>query len=154
MGEITIGEIIILEREGYNITLNPEKEMFTVNLIADVVYDEEGFQEFLRYFNNTWLYIKDNSLTYYLFINLGLCKKENEFPLPAYIKLIKVITDLNVLIIKHCHCISILTEGSEKWENAYNLITKLWNPPEQRPLKFTQSQNEVDLFFKTNKLVK
>ena len=147
-------ETNILEREGYNITLNPEKEMFTVNLIADVVYDEEGFKEFLRYFNNTWLYIKDNSLTYYLFINLGLCKKENELPLPAYIKLIKVITDLNNLIIKHCHCISILTEGSEKWENAYNLITKLWNPPEQRPLKFTQSQNEVDLFFKTNKLVK
>tara|TARA_R110001592_G_scaffold15885_4_gene68434 strand:- start:7698 stop:8147 length:450 start_codon:yes stop_codon:yes gene_type:complete len=147
-------ETIILEREGYNITLNPEKEMFTVNLIADVVYDEEGFKEFLRYFNNTWLYIKDNSLTYYLFINLGLCKKENELPLPAYIKLIKVITDLNNLIIKHCHCISILTEGSEKWENAYNLITKLWTPPEQRPLKFTQSQNEVDLFFKTNRLVK
>ena len=147
-------ETNILEREGYNITLNPEKEMFTVNLIADVVYDEEGFKEFLRYFNNTWLYIKDNSLTYYLFINLGLCKKENELPLPAYIKLIKVITDLNDLIIKHCHCISILTEGSEKWESAYNLITKLWNPPEQRPLKFTQSQNEVDLFFKTNRLVK
>ena len=146
-------ETIILEREGYNITLNPENEMFTVNLIADVVYDEEGFKEFLRYFNNTWLYIKDNSLTYYLFINLGLCKKENELPLTAYIKLIKVITDLNDLIIKHCHCISILTEGSEKWENAYNLITKLWNPPEQRPLKFTQSQNEVDLFFKTNRLV-
>lgn len=147
-------EIIILEREGYNITLNPEKEMFAVNLIADVVYDEEGFQEFLKYFNNTWLYIRDNSLAYYLFINLGICKKENELPLPAYIKLIKVITDLNDLIIKHCHCISILTEGSEKWENAYNLITKLWNPPEQRPLKFTQSQDEVDLFFKTNRLLK
>jgi|TARA_B100000768_G_C10971822_1_gene246046 hypothetical protein len=147
-------EIIILEREGYNITLNPEKEMFAVNLIADVVYDEEGFQEFLKYFNNTWLYVRDNSLAYYLFINLGICKKENELPLPAYIKLIKVITDLNDLIIKHCHGISILTEGSEKWENAYNLITKLWNPPEQRPLKFTQSQDEVDLFFKTNRLLK
>jgi hypothetical protein len=147
-------KIIILEREGYNITLNPDKEMFTVNLIADVVYDEEGFKEFLKYFNNTWLYIRDNSLAYYLFINLGICKKENELPLPAYIKLIKLITDLNDLIIKHCHCISILTEGSEKWENAYNLITKLWNPPEQRPLKFTQSQNEVDLFFKTNRLLK
>lgn len=147
-------EIIILSREGYNITLNPEKEMFTVNLIADVEYDEMGFQEFLKYFNNTWLYIKDNGLTYYLFINLGTCKKENELPLPAYIKLIKVITDLNDLIINHCHCISILTEGSEKWENAYNLITKLWNPPEQRSIKFTQSQTEVDLFFKTNRLVK
>ncbi len=147
-------EIIILEREGYNITLNQEKKVFTVNLIADTVYDEVGFQEFLKYFENTWIYIKDNSLIYYLFINLGLCKKENELPLPAYIKLIKAITGLNDLMIKHCHCIGILTEGSEKWENAYNLITKMWSPPEQRPLKFTQSQNEVDLFFKTNRLVK
>ena len=32
-----------------------------------------------------------------LFINLGLCKKENELPLPAYIKLIKEITDLMIL---------------------------------------------------------
>tara|TARA_B100001287_G_scaffold274690_1_gene280539 strand:- start:517 stop:966 length:450 start_codon:yes stop_codon:yes gene_type:complete len=147
-------DITILEREAFNITLNDKKEMFTVNLIADVEYDEEGFKEFLSYFNNTWMYIRDNSLTYYLFINLGVCKKENELPLPAYIKLIKVITDLNDLMVKHCHCIMILTEGSEKWEKAYNLITKLWNPPEQRPLKFTQRQEDVDIFFKTNKLVK
>lgn len=147
-------EITILEREGYSITLNQLQEKFTVNLIADVVYDEVGFQEFLKYFNNTWLYIKDNSLTYYLFINLGLCKKENELPLSAYIKLIKTITELNDIMIKHCHCIGILTEGSEKWENAYNFITKLWNPPYQRPLKFTQSQEEVDLFYKTNRLIK
>lgn len=147
-------EIILLEREAYNITLNREKEMLSVNLIADVKYDEDGFQEFLRYFENTWIYIRDNSYIYYLFINLGTSKKENELPLPAYVKLIKVITNLNDLIINHCHCISILTEGSEKWENAYNLITKLWNPPEQRPLKFTKSQDEVDLFFKTNKLLK
>lgn len=147
-------DITILEREAFNITLNDKKEMFTVNLIADVEYDEEGFKEFLSYFNNTWKYIRDNSLTYYLFINLGVCKKENELPLPAYIKLIKVITDLNDLMVKHCHSIIILTEGSEKWEKAYNLITKLWNPPDQRPLKFTQRQEDVDIFFKTNKLVK
>lgn len=147
-------EITILDREAFNIKLNPEECMFNVNLIADVEYNEPGFQEFLEYFKNTWIYIKDQKDTYYLFINLGLCKKEHELPLPAYIKLIKMITDLNDIIINHCHAICILTEGSEKWENAYKLITKLWNPPDQRPLKFTQVKDEVSLFFKTNKLIK
>ena len=65
-----------------------------------------------------------------------------------------MITDLNEIIINHCNCVCILTEGSEKWEKAYKLITKLWNPPEQRPLKFTQDKKDVDTFFKTNKLIK
>tara|TARA_B100001175_G_scaffold189464_1_gene160673 strand:- start:484 stop:933 length:450 start_codon:yes stop_codon:yes gene_type:complete len=147
-------EINILKRDSFNIKLNPKQELFSVNLIADLEYNKEGFNEFLRYFNNTWMYIKDNNLTYSLFINLGVSKKEHELPLPAYIQLIKLITDLNDILTKHCHCICILTEGSDKWEKAYNLITKLWNPPEQRPLKFTQSDTESDLFLKTNKLMK
>ena len=147
-------EVIILSREAFNITLNNESNLFTVNITADVEYDEEGFKEFLEYFKNTWIYIQNEKSVYYLFINLGICKKENELPLTAYIKLIKTITDLNDIMIKHCHSVCILTEGSEKWENAYNLITKLWCPPEQRPLKFTQEQEQVDIFFKTNKLIK
>ena len=149
-----MSEVKILERQAFNITLKPEQELFSVNLIADVEYNEEGFSEFLRYFNNTWMYIKENDLIYSLFINLGVSKKDHELPLPAYIQLIKLITDLNDILTKHCHCICILTEGSDKWEKAYNLITKLWNPPEQRPLKFTQSDTESDLFLKTNKLMK
>lgn len=146
-------EAIILSREAFNITLNKETNLFTVNITADVEYNDEGFQEFLEYFKNTWIYIQNEKSVYYLFINLGICKKEYELPLPAYIKLIKMITDLNDVIVKHCHCICILTEGSDKWENAYNFITKLWNPPEQRPLKFTQDQEQVNIFFKTNKLI-
>lgn len=149
-----MAEITILNREAFNIKLNPDEFIFSVNLVADVPYNESGFQEFLEYFKNTWIYIKDNFLTYYLFINLGICKKEHELPLPAYIKLINMITELNDIIVKHCHCICILTEGSEKWKSAYNLITKLWNPPDQRPLKFTETQTDVDLFFKMNKLIK
>tara|TARA_Y100001963_G_scaffold160184_1_gene268727 strand:- start:4165 stop:4614 length:450 start_codon:yes stop_codon:yes gene_type:complete len=149
-----MNEVKILERDAFNITLKPNQELFSVNLIADLEYNEEGFNEFLRYFNNTWIYIKENNNIYSLFINLGVSKKDRELPLPAYIKLIKLITDLNDIFIKHCHCICILTEGSDKWEKAYNLITKLWNPPEQRPLKFTQSNTDSDLFLKTNKLIK
>jgi len=146
-------DVIILSREAFNITLNNESNLLTVNITADVEYDEEGFQEFLEYFKNTWIYIKNQSLIYHLFINLGICKKEHELPLTAYIKLIKMITELNDIIVKHCHCICILTEGSEKWENSYNLITKLWCPPDQRPLKFTQNPNDVDIFFKTTRLI-
>ena len=146
-------EVIILSREAFNITLNNESNLFTVNITADVEYDEEGFKEFLEYFKNTWIYIQNEKSVYYLFINLGICKKEHELPLTAYIKLIKTITDLNDIMVKHCHSVCILTEGSEKWENAYNLITKLWNPPEQRPLKFTQEQEQVDIFFKTTRLI-
>ena len=147
-----MGDVVILSRDEYNITLNPDKQMFTVNLISDTEYNETGFHEFLKYFNNTWTYIKNNNVPYYLFINLGLCKKEHELPLPAYIKLIKAITDLNDTLIKHCHAVCILSDGSEKMEDAYKLVCKLWNPSEQRPLKFTQSKEEVDLFFKTNRL--
>tara|TARA_B100000035_G_C21031842_1_gene568922 strand:- start:2615 stop:3067 length:453 start_codon:yes stop_codon:yes gene_type:complete len=147
-----MSDICIIKRESFEIKLNKEKSMFIVNLTADVKYDENGFSEFLEYFKNTWIYIQESSLVYYLFVNLGDCKKENELPLPAYVKLIKLITDINDIIISHCHCICILTEGSKKWENCYNFITKLWSPPEKRPLKFTDNISEVDTFFKTNKL--
>jgi hypothetical protein len=45
-----MNEVKILERETVNITLKPEHELFIVNLVADVEYDENGFNEFLRYF--------------------------------------------------------------------------------------------------------
>ena len=48
-----MAEVIILSRDAFNITLNNESNLFTVNITADVEYDEEGFQEFLAYFNKT-----------------------------------------------------------------------------------------------------
>lgn len=147
-------QITILKREAYEITLDKLNSMFIVNLIDDVEYNDAGFEEFANYFRNTWNYVKEQNDTYYLFINLGVCKKKNELPLHAYIKIIKMITDTNDIMIKHCHCVCILTEGSEKWEGVYKFVTKLWNPPDQRPLKFTQSNEEVVIFFKSNKLFK
>jgi hypothetical protein len=144
--------ITILKKEAYEITLDKTNSMFNVNLIDDVEYNDAGFEEFASYFRNTWTYIKEQKDIYYLFLNLGISKKKNELPLHAYIKIIKMITDTNDIMINHCHCVCILTEGSEKWEGVYTLVTKLWNPPEQRPLKFTQSKEEVETFFKSNKL--
>ena len=61
-----MADITILKRDGYDITLNKNDSKFNVNLIADVEYNEPGFQEFLEYFKNTWLYIKEQNDTYYL----------------------------------------------------------------------------------------
>lgn len=145
--------ITLLKRDAFNIEVDTKNDIFIVNLVEDVEYNEKGFQEFLEYFRSGWIYIGNYKKVCHMFINLGSIKKKHELPLHAYIKLIKMITDLNEILIKHCHSICILTEGSEKWEQSYNLLTKLWNPPDKRPLKFTNREDEVDIFFKTNKLI-
>ena len=43
-------DITILERDAFNIKLNTDTCVFNVNLIADMEYNDEGFQEFLEYF--------------------------------------------------------------------------------------------------------
>ena len=131
-------DIIIKEDIGYVIKLNNIKNVFNVTLKMDVEYSEDGFEEFLSYFANTWEYIKTNDLYYHLLINLGSSSKtENELPLVAYVKLIKMMTSINTTLNNHCHSICILTEGSKKWKTAYEFATKLWKPVRQRPLKFT-----------------
>ena len=147
-------DIIIKEEIGYIIKLNNSKNVFNVILKMDVEYSEEGFEEFLLYFTNTWEYIKTNNFHYHLLINLGSsAKKENELPLVAYVKLIKMMTSINTTLNNHCHSICILTEGSKKWKTAYEFATKLWKPDRQRPLKFTEDINEVTLFFNSHKLI-
>ena len=145
-------EVILLKTDSVILNLNKETNIFNVILVEDSPYNEEGFQEALQYFEKTWVYIRDNNFKYHLLINLGVSKSENELPLHAYIKLIKNITDLNYIFIKHCHSTCILAEGSEKWQNAYNLVTKLWDPPDKRPLKFTDNPSEVNTFFLSNKI--
>ena len=145
-------QVTILEKEAYNIMLDKTNSIFIVNVIEDIEYTDSGFEEFSTYFKSTWLYLKEQKEIYYLLINLGTTKKKNELPLHAYFKIVKMITDANDIIVKHCHCICILTEGYEKWEGLYNMITKLWNPPDQRPIKFTQTKEEANIFFKSNKL--
>tara|TARA_B100000902_G_scaffold254476_1_gene240917 strand:+ start:4019 stop:4540 length:522 start_codon:yes stop_codon:yes gene_type:complete len=145
---------LIKDTPGYSIILDNEKYFFVVTLKIDVEYNEEGFEEFLLYFKNTWEYIKINGLTYHLLVNLGSSnKKENELPLGAYMKLIQVMTGINDIFIDHCHSVGILTEGSLKWKNAYELATKLWKPAKQRPLIFTEDDGEVRNFFNSHKLI-
>jgi len=144
-------KMIILDKIEYNIIL--ENDIFNVNILSDEKYNEKGFEEFLYYFKTTWEYIRDNNMFYFLLINMGKAKNGLDLPLFAYIKLIQHITELNNIIAKHCHSICLFTENIEKWQATYNLITNLWNPPEQRPMLFTSNKQEIDMFFHSNKII-
>tara|TARA_B100000927_G_scaffold236618_1_gene197291 strand:+ start:82 stop:600 length:519 start_codon:yes stop_codon:yes gene_type:complete len=146
--------VTIKETDSYIITMNKSKCIYSVTLKEDKKYNEEDFEEFLNYFKNTWSYIMKNKLKYHQLINLGVNgNKDNELPLDAYIKLIKVITEINDILNNFCHSVCILTNGSVKWKNAYELATKLWKPVKQRPLLFTENSKDVESFFLTHKLM-
>ena len=158
-----LGEVIIKETRGYCINLDNAKNIFNVKLKTETKYNENGYDEFLLYFQNTWEYIKTHNLRYHLLVDLGGSKEnvnvnenenenENELPLVAYMKLITTMTKINSLLNLHCHSVCIVSPGSEKWKNAYTLGTKLWKPDKQRPLKFTDVANDAVLFFNSHKL--
>jgi|TARA_B100000902_G_C27127399_1_gene821833 hypothetical protein len=150
MGDI----VIIKENDAYIITIDRSKCIYSVILKEDKKYNETEFEEFLEYFKNTWGYIMDNKLKYHQLIKLGVNgNKDNELPLDAYIKLIKTITEINDILNNFCHSICILTNGSTKWKNAYELGTKLWKPVKQRPLLFTEESKDMEAFFLTHKLM-
>jgi hypothetical protein len=145
-------EIIILDRPAVNIILNKKTEMFTVNLSSNEDYDAKGFEEFLTYFKNTWKIIHDNNELFKLYINLQ-ASKDNELPLPAYMSLLKCIADVNDTLKTNCHCICIYTREYEKWRDVYTFITNLWNPKDNRPMLFTDNDNDKMIFLQSNKLI-
>jgi len=145
-------EIYVLDRPSVKIILNKTSELFTVNLLSDNGYDQDGFNEFLQYFKNTWKLIHTSNEIFKLYINLETAK-DNELPLPAYMNLLKCITDVNDILKTNCHCVCIFTKDCSKWQNAYNFITKLWNPKDQRPILFTDKEEDKTLFLQSNKLI-
>tara|TARA_B100000768_G_C11272555_1_gene374132 strand:- start:1730 stop:2188 length:459 start_codon:yes stop_codon:yes gene_type:complete len=144
--------VCILDRPTVKIILNKELEMFTVDLLSDDGYNPEGFDEFLKYFKNTWKLVHSTKEIFKLCINLEAAK-DNEIPLTAYMNLLKCIADINDILKTNCHCICIFTHDCDKWQDAYNFITKLWNPKDQRPLLFTDKDSEKTLFLQSNKLI-
>lgn len=143
---------IVLDRPSVNIELDPDKSMFSVNIKAEQKYDEIGFQEFIEYFKNTWSYISEKDERYFMVINIKT-NGENDLPLSAFIKLIQTITNLHETFVKHLHSCCILSSGAKKWQDAYDFITKLYKPPDQRPLKFTEDIDEARLFLLSNKII-
>ena len=146
-------EIYILDRPTVKIILNKKLELFTVRIISNDVYNQEGFDEFLNYFQNTWAIVKSNDEIYKLYIDIQ-ADKDNELPLSAYMNLLKCITDVNNILKTNCHCICIFTKDAKKWQDAYNFIKTMWNPRENRPILFTDNQEDKTLFLKSNKLIR
>lgn len=146
-------EIYILDRPTVKIILNKKLELFTVRIISNDVYNQEGFDEFLNYFQNTWAIVKSNDEIYKLYIDIQ-ADKDNELPLSAYMNLLKCITDVNNILKTNCHCICIFTKDAKKWQDAYNFIKTLWNPRENRPNLFTDNQEDKTLFLQSNKLIR
>ena len=146
---------VILDRPSVNIKLIPETRNYEVNIISEEKYDDAGFEEFLQYFKNTWEYVKtEDGNVYFLKINISSTSEENELPLTAFIKLVHVIIQLHDIFCSHLHSCSVLSKGAKKWQDAYELITKLYKHPDQRPIMFTESEEECKKFFTLNQLIK
>jgi len=146
-------EIYILDRPTVKIILNKHLELFTVRILQNDEYNSEGFEEFLKYFQNTWKIISASIDIFSLYVSLET-DKDNELPLPAYMSLLKCINEINDILKTNCHCICIFTKEAKKWQDAYNFITTLWNPKENRPIKFTDNENVKTLFLQSNKLIR
>tara|TARA_B110001450_G_scaffold155125_1_gene144634 strand:+ start:1266 stop:1730 length:465 start_codon:yes stop_codon:yes gene_type:complete len=145
-------ETVILDRPSVKIFLDKHLELFTVRILPNSYYNQEGFDEFLNYFRNTWKVVNSNNEIYKLYIDIE-SSKENDLPLPAYMNLLKCITDINDLLKTNCHCICIYTLDAKKWQDVYNFITKLWNPKENRPIIFTDNESDKKLFLQSNRLI-
>lgn len=146
---------LIKETDGYKITLDDSNEIFNVTLKTENKYNEELFNEFLLYFTNTWQYIHKKKLNYYLLIELrNSSTSKNDIPLDGYMKLIKSILDINNILNINCHCICIISGGDEAWKTAYTFVTKLFTPDKQRPLLFTEDDDEKNTFFKSHRIIK
>jgi len=146
-------EIYILDRPTVKIMLNKQLELFTVDLLSNDGYNEEGFNEFLAYFKNTWKTIQSGDDIFALYINIKE-SRDAEIPLQAYMSLLKCINDINDILRTRCHCICIFTNDANKWQGVYDFMTKLWNPRENRPIKFTDDQDDKTLFLQSNKLIR
>lgn len=146
--------IDILNTKDVSITYSKKEEILNFRLINNTSYDKYGFNQSLNYIKNTWTYFKQNQIRATFLINLNVSStSKNDLPLDAYISLIEVIKFVNDILISNCHCIIILTKDADKWKGIYDFLTKLWCPPEQRPIGFFHSEEEASNFIVKNKLV-
>ena len=142
----------ILSTKDVSIIYSKKEELLKLILINNTSYDKDGFKQSLNYIKNTWTYFKDNQLKATFLINLNI-SSSNDLPLDAYISLIEVIKFVNDILITNCHCIIILTKDPDKWKGIYDFLTKLWCPPEQRPIGFFYHEEESSAFILKNKLI-
>lgn len=144
--------IDILKTESVSITFDKQEEVLKIKLLDNTEYNDAGFKESLEYLKNTFVYIDKNNLKCSFICDLR-CNTGSELPLHAYVKIVNVITDINSVLLKNCHCVVIITTDSNKWREMYNFITKLWSPSEQRPIEFMNNEDNLKEFILKNKLL-
>lgn len=143
---------VLFQRPSVNIILDRNEKLYEVNITNEEKYNEPGFVEFITYFKMCWeLVVKEGDI-YFMVINIH-AKGEEDLPLSAFIRLIKVISELNEIFKKHLHSCCIISNGAKKWQDAYELITKIYKPPDQRPLKFTEDKEDAKLFLISNQII-
>lgn len=116
-------------------------------------YNEEKFDEFLQYFKNIWFVLEDKKKAVHVKLIIYKTDKKVSIPIAAYVKLIKVLVDLNKTFMETLHSMCIFTDDYQKFSDIYNLVLKMYNPPNKRPILFTQDESEIEKFFASNKLV-
>jgi hypothetical protein len=146
--------VTILDRPNVKISLDKDEKIYKVDILGIEKYSEAGFNEFIEYFINTWKFIQTENEIYWCLIDIkNNPEQDNDLPLPAIIILIKTLLDLHSLHVKHMHSVCILTEGAQKWTDAFNFVTRIYKPEGQRPIKFTTNQDEIPGFFASNKIL-
>lgn len=146
--------VTILDRPNVKISLDKNEKIYKVDILGIEKYSEAGFNEFIEYFINTWKFIQTENEIYWCLIDIkNNPDQDNDLPLPAIIILIRTLLDLHSLHVKHMHSVCILTEGAQKWTDAFNFVTRIYKPEGQRPIKFTTKQEEIPGFFASNKIL-
>ncbi len=143
----------LYDKKCVDIKINEQTETFEVNINTDEKYNEPGFDEFLQYFKSAWMYVNETTNIYYLFVNIKITSEENDLPLSAFIKLFQVVSELEPIFTNHVHACCILSKGSKKYQDAYNLLNIFCVDKKRRPVKFTESLDEMNRFFKSNRLL-
>tara|TARA_B100000963_G_C22636303_1_gene677833 strand:- start:5209 stop:5643 length:435 start_codon:yes stop_codon:yes gene_type:complete len=129
-----------------------DNTILTVEMKKVPLYNEEKFDLFLSYFKNTWIYNNNNNINMYLKIIVDSNEDDVNIPISGYIKLVKILGDLHTIFKKNLHSLCILT-NDKKIEDIYKLILKFYDPPDKRPILFTNSTDQMNKFFKVNKLI-
>ena len=142
--------VTIIEKEDFSIIIDKESSIFNIDFRGNEKFNMESYNEFIEYFRNTWQYIYDNNLKYFILIKVS-DEKKNNIPLDAIVKLIQVLNDMNHIRKKCLHSIVVVTKDAETWRGLYDFIEKFRPPDDRNAILFTNNINDSNEFFSKNK---
>tara|TARA_B100000287_G_C20639788_1_gene783045 strand:- start:1638 stop:2063 length:426 start_codon:yes stop_codon:yes gene_type:complete len=140
-------EKVILKRNSYSVTINEEKCLFKININSIDPYNEEGLVEFLTYFKNTWLFLKDGDKKYKLYAEFESKGYEHDIPLIAYTKIAITMLEINKTLEDKMTSVCIFSDNTEQWNSGFKIITAFWDK-NKTPILLTDSKETVNEFLK------